>query len=401
MLRHKIKRALVLVGAGASLDFGAPSTSKLTETVKAKVLTDEWMRHCASDSAYRTIDSNLAGYLRDGASAVNFEHIFHCAHELLSTFEPCRGAVNEFRPLLHPFVLRQVSVDKTALEALVRRMGDFIFETISEACAVPSAQLDPLTAFLAKLRLGHITRIYTTNYDDFFLQASPDLYTGFDRAFSSEPKRFDAGLFWRETDADSIFHLHGSVHLSFGAPLAGEVDLGTLRWFDDRAAALAGVSQIGSGNRRMDGSETIPTAVITGLDKLSRLQQAPLSHYYACMAKDALTADVIYVIGSGLTDLHLNTWLGEARRRSPMPPLVFVDWWPKSFLSDTALDVDRKQIEMLHKLRMLVGTSHYSGILYGHGWTLARDRSCAVWDKGFLKFLEAPAELEHILKELT
>ena len=144
-------------------------------------------------------------------------------------------------------------------------------------------------------------------------------------------------------------HLHGSVHLSFSPPQAQDAGLGALHWFDDRSTALKNSSYSGSDELKMDGNQLIPTAVITGLDKLSHLQRCPFSHYYASMARDAMLADIIYVIGYGLSDLHLNTWLGEARRKNPMPPLIFVDWWPNGFLFDTAFELERKPNEMFQK----------------------------------------------------
>ena len=148
----------------------------------------------------------------------------------------------------------------------------------------------------------------------------------------------------------------------------------------------------------MDGGGTVRTVIITGLDKLSPLQRQPFSHYYASMALDAMSADIIFVIGSGLSDLHLNTWMGEARRRDPMPPLLFVDHWSGSFLHATAFDLGRKEIEMIHDLRMPF--KDYRPIHYGTGWTLDEQRTYAIWDKGFRAFLTASSELDHILGEL-
>ena len=397
---RKTKRALVLTGAGASLDFGAPSTAELTRKIKTRVRSDKWIKHCGGDQAYREICKTLAGYLRGGACAVNFEHVYHCAHELLFTFEPTPDAVNEFRPILVPFIERRFPADEEALRALADGMVKFIYAELSAACGNPSRSLAPLAAFLAKLRKDHITRLYTTNYDDFLLQAAPDLYTGFDSASSPDPKSFDPQVFWKAIDVDSLFHLHGSVHLGFAHPPSRDADLGALYWFDDRAAAQRHSSYGGSGERRMDGSQVERSAIVTGLDKLSRLQQQPFSHYYASMARDAMSADIIYVIGSGLVDLHLNTWLGDARRRTPMPRLLFVDYRRDGFLYDTSFDLDRKATEMLHTLRISVN-SHDGGDEYGSGWTLAKDRTCAIWDQGFLAFLTAPDELDHVLGELV
>ena len=399
MARRK-KRALVLVGAGASMEFGAPSTAKLTRNVEASVVADEWMRRCGGARAYREIHETLASYLQGGARAVSFEHVYHCAHELLFTFQPDPRAVDEYRPILVPFIEQRFSADEEALRALVEGMAKFIFAELSAACERPTRNLVPLAAFVAKLRKEHVTRIYTTNYDDLLLQAAHDLYTGFERAPSPDPKRFDPRSFWRSIDEDSVFHLHGSVHLGFPISPAQDADLGALYWFDDRATALMHASFTGSGERRMDGSEVMRTAIVTGLEKLSRLQQQPFSHYYASMARDAMTADIIYVIGSGLADLHLNTWLGDARRAKPRPPLIFVDYWNDGFLRGSTFESDRKSIEMVHALRILVN-SHYGGDEYGLGWTLAKDRTCAIWDKGFLAFLEAPDLLDHVLGKLV
>ena len=89
------------------------------------------------------------------------------------------------------------------------------------------------------------------------------------------------------------------------------------------------------------------------------------------------------------------TWLGEARRRDPPPPLVFVDYWPGSFRH---APVDRKEIEMIHELRMPYKDCR--PIHYGSGWNLDQRPTYAVWDKGFQAFLAAPSELEHVLGEL-
>ena len=401
MATERKKRALVLTGAGASLDFGAPSTAGLTKTIETRVCADEWMRQCGGDHTYLEISKTLKGYLEDGANTVNFEHVYHCAQELLLTFEPLPSAVNEYRPILVPFIERRITLDEQALRALVSRMTEFIFDALSTVCKKPKESLEPLTAFLEKLRADHITRIYTTNYDDFLLQAAPDLYTGFDPDSNPDPKSFDGSAFWQMTDVDSVFHLHGSVHLSFGLPQTRDADLNVLHWFDDRAEASRHAHYSPSGKRRMDGGHIITTAVITGFDKLSHLQQPPLSHYYVSMARDALTADIIYVIGSGLSDLHLNAWLGDARRKSPKPPLIFVDYWRNGFLEDTTWEHRRetKTIEMFHELRMIVSGS-YPHDTYRGGWTLDKERTCAIWDKGFLAFLRAPSELDHVLGEL-
>lgn len=112
------KRALVIAGAGAALELGAPSTSDLTKLVREWSSTDQIMRRFGCDQALKKIDEELSVYL-DGPASVSFEHIFHCAQEVLaSAFEPIPGAVNAFRPVLYPFMKSWEASEKSALREL-------------------------------------------------------------------------------------------------------------------------------------------------------------------------------------------------------------------------------------------------------------------------------------------
>ena len=398
MPTERTKRALILTGAGASIPFGAPSTFDLTQSLGKTVLADDWMRRCGGGHAWCEIVTRLAGYLNGGADAVNFEQVYHCAHELLSTFEPTPGAANEFRPVLVPFITRRADFTETSLRELVTRLVQFIWDDLSAASERPDPSLAPLAAFIARLREHHVTRIYTTNYDDFVLQSAPDLYTGFDPTRDPSPERFDHRAFWRSATRDCVFHVHGSVHLSFGDALPTDPDLGDLYWYDDRSEAAKAIWHRVSDDRRLDGGCTVVTPLITGLDKLSHLQRQPFSHYYASLAHDAMNADIIFVIGSGLGDLHLNTWLKAARRRKQKPPLVLVDRLSHSELAHPPHEWDPKFISMIHDLLMPLHAG--SAKRYGTAWSVGADHTYAVWEDGFLSFLEAPDELQYVLEQL-
>ena len=107
------------------------------------------------------------------------------------TFKPTLGAVNEYRPILVPFIKRRFGSDEKALRALVEHMAKFIFAELSTICENPETSLDPLGNFLARLRREHVTRIYTTTTMISCCKAAPDLYTGFADPPSSGAKRFD------------------------------------------------------------------------------------------------------------------------------------------------------------------------------------------------------------------
>ena len=400
MTTARQRRALVLLGAGAALDFGAPSTSRLTELLGERISIDVNMQQCGGDRAYREISRALADYYKNGNRAAHFERIYHCAHELLVNFDLTPGADNDFLPVLFPFIERKIQLDNVALKELVRRMATFIYAELTAACKSPKNSITPLSTFLETLRKDQFIRIYTTNYDDFLWQAADGLSTGFRNVPGRGFNSFDPERFWRSAYTDCLCYLHGSVHLGYVTWPPASPDMKTLYWFDDLDEALHHSAWNGSGDQRMDGNEIVPAPIITGLDKLSRLQNAPFSHYYASMARDALAADIVYVIGSGLADLHLNTWLSDARSKKASPPLIFVDHWRKGFLNQTAFERDGKTDAMFRSLHMPVGDP-YAWDDWGNGWTIDKKRTSAVWDNGFLPFLNAPATLDNILAEFN
>ena len=397
------ERALIITGAGAAIDFGAPSTGDLTNRVRETILQSDALRSTASDQSYERIRTTLADYLDVGASGINFEHIFHCAQEILAnTFEPTPGAADEFKPILYPFVSKMGGLEQqAALTALVRTIPDILFEELSQASDSPVIALKPLSDFIVYLRNTHVTRFYTTNYDDFILQADPTLFHGFDPTAGPGPKLFQPETFSASDNTDSIFHLHGSVHLGFPPPEPGTTELNALRWFHDRAEARQHASYNGGPERQMDGSSYYPSALVTGFDKLTRIQKPPLSHYYASLVRDAATTDLIMLIGFGLTDLHVLAALADARLRHPSPPLIIVDHFEHGF-APTMWNIDTKHIEMLHALKMRI-LDAYSGVAANRGppgWTIAADGLCAVWDSGFLPFLNNLDQLPNVLNRL-
>jgi hypothetical protein len=390
-----MKRAMVLFGAGASVEFQVPSTNDLTNKIEQEIMADSLMQMTGGNAAFQVIKNGLDGYLQK-PGIVNFEQIYHCAHELRFTYPPTPGAYDKFKPIMQPFVSNTTGLTRGALDALCSKIVEIIVKEVSHSCDSNTLDLGPLTDFIEALRADYVTRIYTTNYDDFPLQAVPDLYTGFDPARKSGPKRFDVNRYWQTERWDGIFHLHGSVHMGFATPPHGNI--GELFWFNDRAEALKHSSFSGSSPSRMDGTSVLRTAVITGLEKLSRVQEKPFSHFYSMMARDAMRADVIFVIGSGLADLHLNTWLAQARSRTPKPALLFVDYWQNGFEEDTYFDPDSKTIKLFHELQVYI-TKQYRGTRAGD-WIVSQDRTAAIWDKGFQAFLNAPVDLRNVLSSL-
>lgn len=390
------KRAVVLMGAGAGLHLGAPRTSELTAHIQASVANADYDGQTVLTDAYQQIEEKLTEYLEQ-PSDVNFEHIYHVVHELLKHVPHTKGAVNVFRPLLSPFLTSTLHLDEHVLRRLATTITDAIF---SHLTAVSMAKPDTTTLadFIKTIQVDHTLRLYTTNYDDLVLQAAPDLYTGFVERDDGEPGQFDIDNFYQRQDTDSAFFLHGSVHFGFPHPNAAtKTGIGEIRWFRDPLVAKkfqnGGVQSVA---RTMDGMSLLRSTVVTGLDKLNSLQAIPMAHFYQAFAQDVMLADIIYVIGSGLSDLHLNVWLGQARSRSKPPVLFFVDDWEDGYEMAFAGRPSNKDIELFHRLKVHA-TREHGATHPSPGWTVSGDKSAAVWDKGFDAFLKAPAQLHDVL----
>lgn len=401
MSDQKRPRALVIVGAGASVEYGIPDTDGFGELIDDAVRNDAYCRQTGGTDAYFDIKDQLVDYYQEDSEA-HFERMYHVLHEL-SAFRLYPGAVPKFRPVMYPFIKLQNAYGDRALRAAAQTMLEAIYASCSQRCASPKIPLDPLKTFLSTLESRFVPRIYTTNYDDFLQQAGADNYfTGFTRAIG-DFHLFDPKSYWSNWDRPGCFHIHGSVRMGFPHPKSGGVEIGEIGWYASRENALPYASFNGTGIDRMDGTGLMRSAIITGLDKLGRLQQSPFASYYAGLAREAMEADVIFVLGSGLADLHLNTWLKAARDRRPRAPLLFVGYMrgtPLDFYSNIHFGNDPLGISLFHELRVDLAHIPSSAFNSHDGWTISADDTAAVWMSGFQAFLNAPEALQIVMEKL-
>ena len=57
------KRAVVLFGAGASVEYNVASTAALTGVIEDSVMSDVWMQHTGGDKAFALVKETLQGLL--------------------------------------------------------------------------------------------------------------------------------------------------------------------------------------------------------------------------------------------------------------------------------------------------------------------------------------------------
>lgn len=395
------KRILVLVGAGASVDFGIPQTKDFTAALERELQDDQYCLESGGWEAYQWVKNTLEKYYGDEPWEAHFERVYHSLHEL-AAMKLIDGAVPKYKPVLYPFLKPEHALEDRALRAAAHAMLKAIYKIASTSSALSKHSLNPLTAFIKGLMENAVPRIYTTNYDDFFSQAYPGLFTGFTNKRDGY-NLFNPKDYWAEWNVPGLFHLHGSVH--FGFPLGGtpdpDVDIGDLAWYESREEAIKHVHGGGSGKARLDGTQLERSAIITGLDKLGRLQQSPYLSYYGGLTREVNEADLIIVLGSGLGDLHLNTCLLQARRTCPPTPIIYVGWWKDGDLREALRgDLTDQTIAMVHDLR--IDICNRAQMQFGSypGWAVNTNARAAIYAKGFYSFLQDSASFAQILKQI-
>lgn len=395
----KKRRAVVVVGAGASVEYGIPVTADFGALIDQAIYDDTYCNSVGGTAAYVEVKGKLETYYQNAAEA-HFERIYHVLHEL-TMHRTTPGAVAKFLPVMYPFLDATVSYTRQALNAACETMLKFIYQHVSTICEQPKFSVVPFGALFERMSEQYVPRVYTTNYDDFVGQATIDaFFTGFTASHGNHLD-FDPKAYWSQWDVPGLFHIHGSIHMGF--PHDMPHDIGDVAWYPSRQEALQYATFNGSGRERMDGTFVARSSIVTGLDKLSRLQQSPYTFYYAGFSRDVMEADVVIVLGSGLADLHLNTYLKAARRARSDLPILFVGYWGREqedFYSSIHFELGDRDISLFHDLRIDLFNVREGQYRAVDGWTVDAQGTAAVWADGFQSFLNKPTALQQVMQVL-
>lgn len=327
----KKKKLLIIVGAGASIDFGMPSVGDV----------DKLLDKHAGETYPLSSDpaSNLYRYCRDminmyyGGSPkpalrkwTNFEEVLYQINLLISyVSDPwrLRGSNALLRASFLPDVLefdRVKSSDESVLRRLVNTLMDRLVDHFIDACetAITSkaAKVVELGKFLTAMRDEFEIGVVSLNYDNLITQALPGLHTGFNSAGEFVPMSVLTRTEW-----NFIYHLHGSVHFAMtGTPH----DIHGITW---APSPLKNHAVHADGRNSQDSMEGTPypmSPFVAGYGKTQQILRQPFRTYFAQVNRLAHEADSMLFLGYGFSDLHLNSAFSEARNRAR--PIVIVDW---------------------------------------------------------------------------
>ncbi|WP_205277149.1 SIR2 family protein [Leptospira ainazelensis] len=303
------KKLLIVVGAGASIEFGMPSVSAV-DTLFEKWALGKFALDNQVDSLYSFLKERLSEYYKNqnNNNYVNFEELLYVIFSLSSHLNPLSN--NSLKAFLNPINFpkvnrynKYIAPDQSTFRDLYVSLIDELLNHFREQCIDLNNNKQPelslLKKFIEKLKDQFEIAIISLNYDNIFLQADPSLDVGFNKYSGA----FDKDYFIDSGKWNYLIQLHGSVHFDMKM---NEGSMHSISWENNLKASF---SQNASGRNEIKTSEgiSLPTSsIISGYFKLNQMLRDPFFTYYNKSFNFPRMADSILFIGYGFNDHHLN-----------------------------------------------------------------------------------------------
>ena len=302
------KRLTVLIGAGATIEIGGPTTSDITKKVRRKKqgFFNERKSYFI-DRVAKVLDSHYK-------EPVNFEEIYHTL-ELISSYEKgWIGASKEHTPYMTPFLKPRFNrfFDHVMLSNAKRDLID----TVASIVYNYDSQYSPEKfswhhRFWNTIMDNYKLDIATLNYDTCIEKSLSNLEDGFEKT-QYNFKRFSPKKLSR-SNKSKIYHLHGCINYGFErAKNPNEYsleddfnDLYKFNSFKDASMTWSGRS----GNTSQSSEEASIGPIITGLKKTDKIINFPYSSYFNALHNAIICNNALLIIGYSFGDTHFNRLL--------------------------------------------------------------------------------------------
>ncbi|MDP1665962.1 MAG: SIR2 family protein [Methylobacter sp.] len=320
------KKILVVVGAGASIDFGMPSVTEINKLF-IKWAKDEFpLASNQDDNLYSFFEREIERYKRDHLAGhlrtcTNFEEVLYNMY-LMPAFYPngvFTSSIGAFLGVRKLPDIRYLGWHRTTDSHVLGRLAEYLIESLLKEFRKRCQEVDKnKTAqwndFLTKLDEDFELAIVSLNYDNLVYQALSSLNTGFDPV----AKLFKPEMIWQRKSWRCLLHLHGSVHFDFWEGL---------RWIDDLAKTYnpdLGEARGRSSINTKEGAVFPSSEIVAGYGKLSRLSSQPFRTYYAELDRLVHECEGVLFLGYGFADNHLDQAFSNFRN-DPRRPVVVID----------------------------------------------------------------------------
>lgn len=339
------KKLLLVVGAGASLDFGLPSVRDVHDIINTEMQRQYQLRGQPDTNLYVWIrdaidnhwQKSIPDYLR---RPPHFEDVLYTIFALSAAY-PAGADTSSLGALINPVGMpdvlfmgrqqRSVGVDllqdvgNAAVDALVTELRKKCIDSVTAR----ATQFAQLRALLTVLQEAFEISIVTLNYDNILRRALSGLETGFD-----DKGEFDERRLFNRKEWSCLLHLHGSVHFD---QVVSANDLHEIHWQDDLSAAFQSNAGGRSGHTSTEGA-TFPTSIIVaGYGKTTQILRRPFRTYYSELDRLVASCDALLFAGYGFGDVHLNTAFETFRddRNRPVTVISFARPGDMNMCGDT------------------------------------------------------------------
>lgn len=311
----------VIVGAGAALEVGGPSTSLITQSIR------QTYQHIVSvtgaPSTTRQFIDQVATQLDTyfGSEGCHFEDIFHTLEMLDScVYAGLTSTAKEFKPHFFPF-FNPATGNWLNTYAISTAKNDLL-RTIADLIRPYDASFDPIGGhswfanFWRQFANNYSLDIGTLNYDR-TIEASiagipfEDGYPN----LGTTPIRFDP-LRLIQFPGTRIMHLHGSTlfgysnsHSNSFQEMYEDYFSDVFKYPDENAALATWFHR--SNSHAQSGESIVGGPIITGLRKTDKLLAYPYTTYSAVFSESILQNRSLLIIGYSFGDLYLNALIGK------------------------------------------------------------------------------------------
>jgi hypothetical protein len=363
-----VKKPLtVLVGAGASLELGIPSTNQLTNAVTAalKGMRYPELPQPSVEAAITTLVEHAEEFYKPGFTFEHLQHVLEAISALRWTWTPGGGRVAEGLVTAGPASWAAPMFEGYFAALAQSTLYTSLRQQIAAAssAALVDARWPGLQRFWQRLKdefeVSFVTLNYDTTIDDAIAAGLES--QGFVPISGEQAHRFDPRVLAR---CPQLIHLHGSIR--FGRR-EFRTDANRFAYEDGRedvyayAETATATRNSGSGDvRTQAGRHCVVGPLITGLQKPDKLLGEPYSSYYSCFSRLVGTRDRLLVVGYGFGDAHVNAILrrftrfhGPQRRVvsiSKFDPYEMHGNWPARPLEHEIACVWSEQVEAFREM---------------------------------------------------
>jgi hypothetical protein len=341
------KKLLLVVGAGASVEFDMPSVAQVRDIINNEIQVRYPLLHNPSTNLYAYIEDTVLRYWTHSVPphlrrSPHFEDLLYTIFALAAAY-PNGADTSALGALVTAtkfpevsFLGRQgTSVGRDVLHDLGNASVDALIDTFRKRCQAAAvnkaAEFSQLQTLVAALQAEFEVAVVTLNYDNVMYRAFHGIETGFDPATG----QFEETRILNRSQWPCMLHLHGSVHFDMAG---GASDMHEIVWQPD----IQGTFHQNAGGRStrsyVEGADFPTSGVVAGYGKTTQILRRPFRTYYSELDRLVVGCDAVLFAGYGFGDAHLNIAF-ERFRDAKRRPVAVIGYAPDDAMTMGGADL--------------------------------------------------------------